>query len=84
MMPSILPTHIRTADLSRRIPPNSAMPPNSKELDPPVLGAPSIRHGHDIIASFRNNVSDLIILVYVDDCIILGRDKVSIDDSLLP
>ena len=33
----------------------------------------------DCIKNFRANSSDIIVLVYVDDCIILSRDKSSID-----
>ena len=32
--------------------------------------------------NFRENSSDIIVLVYVDDCIILSRDALSIDNFI--
>jgi len=78
----ILPTRLCTVDLPRRIPSsagkahdNSSVSSDSKEGDPTSLGSPS----NDIITRFKDNVSNVIVLVYVDDCIILGKDNLSID-----
>ena len=71
-----------TVNLPRRIPSsagkahdNSLVSSDSKEGDPTSLGSPS----NDIITRFKDNVSNVIVLVYVDDCIILGKDNLSID-----
>ena len=42
-------------------------------------GAGNASPSENAIARFRDEVSNVIVLVYVDDCIILGRDNISID-----
>jgi len=73
------------ADKSGATNQSAGIPSTNQPAGIPSKAESPIASIQDYVLRFKNNSSDILVLVYVDDCIILSRDRTSIElfiDSL--
>jgi hypothetical protein len=58
---------------------NIAAGPSASSISNDAVSGHSAGSPNNATTTFRNSCSNVMVLVYVDDCIILARDKLSID-----